>query len=238
MHMRVMVVYLQAALTILCTRSSANAQGSVNFGNASSLGCWMDPSLDRYVHWAPSAALFDPRLVPGELVTSNYAGINFSSLRAALYYAASTETDLGQFVAASGGPSGFKNSTSANAGSWFGHLDTLDTIPNGVTANLTVLVWDSNLSNDPLSTAARAGLWGSSSIFQYTPPTDALPGPWQFMMDGLTAFQVGFPAPETSSWSLFGLGLIVYLCFRRIRKRPASSPNPINTPMNRCVNER
>src|SRR5258708_1180792 len=154
------LVCSQAAFTIFCAGSSALAQGTVIFGNASSIPGWVDPSLDRYVHWSPSASSFDPRLVPGDLVSSNYAGIDFSSLRAALYYAASTVTDLAQFVVASGGASGFKGSTSATAGSWYGHADTLDSVPYGVTANLAVLVWDSSISSDPLSAAARAGLWG------------------------------------------------------------------------------
>ena len=211
-----MVVCLQVVLAVLCGSSRARAQGTVLFGNASSLG-WVDPSFDRYVHWAPSAVLFDPRLVPGDVVSSNYAGIDLSSLKAALYYAASTVTDLDQFVAATGGPSDFKRSTSATAGSWFGHTDTLDTIPPGYTANVAVLVWDTNLSSDPLSAAARAGLWGSSGIFQYTAPVIYHPG--DFLLSGLAAFDVGMPTPEPSPLALIGLAVIMCLCFRGVHWR-------------------
>src|SRR5262249_5826508 len=133
-----------------------------------------------------------------------------------LYYAPSTVTDLCLFVQASGGPSTFRSSTSATAGSWFSHTDTLDNIAPGVTANLFVVVWDSALSPDPLSAAAGGGLWAKSSIFQYTPPTSPAPTPSELLMTGLSSFAIdGFdsppicPSPEPSPLALIVLIILV-----------------------------
>src|SRR6185369_15770227 len=168
---------------------AAFGQGVVTFANASSTPGWAVPSFDRLVHFGITG---NANIPVGALVSSNYAGVNLGSLRAALYYAASSNVDpnFAGYVQAAGGAATFKSSTSATAGSWFGGQRTLDTIGLGTTANLVVLVWDNNLSTDPLSAAARGGLWGASSVFQYTPPTNPQAQPSDFLMTGLTGFSI------------------------------------------------
>lgn len=196
--------FLTFAAAVLTT--SASAQGVVTFANASSTPGWANPLFDRYVHWdAGLGGLFTPY----GLVASNSYGLNLTSLRAALYYAASTQNDISLFTPASGGSATFKASTSATVGSWFGGNRTLDTIPNGVTANLVVLVWDLSLASDPLSGNARGGIWGASSIFQYTPPSNPQAQPSDFLMTGLTAFTVGVPEPSTAVLTLLAIGALV-----------------------------
>jgi len=194
---------------------AAFAQGTVTFANASSTPGWANPTADRYAHWL-NATGFNPALTDGGLVNSNQVP-GLTSLRAALYYAASTDFDPNfvGYVAASGGAASFKTSVSATAGSWFGHNDTLDTIPNGTTANLVVFVWDTSVSADPLSPAAQTGLYGHSAVFQYTPPTNPLALPSDFLMAGLTGFGVGFTVPEPGAFTLVSLGAAALLIFRR-----------------------
>jgi len=197
-------VFAFAAL-LLASPPSSLAQGLVYFGNASSIG-WSNPAVDRYVRWGNLGVDgFGGFGIPRDgLVSSNYNGFNFSSLRAALYYAASTDFDPNfvGYVQAAGGLATFKASTSATAGSWFGGNRTLDTIGPGTTANLVVLVWDSSLSTDPQSAAAKSGLWGASSVFQYTPPTIAQPQRSDLLMYGLT-FPI-VPEPGALPLLLFG----------------------------------
>lgn len=190
------------------------AQGTVTFANASSAG-WANPTFDRYVHWDSTATNFNAALAPGGLVSSNQVA-GLTSLRAALYYAASTDNTLADFVAASGGSGTMKNSTSATVGSWFGHTDTLDTIPNGTTANMVVFVWDSSVSANPLAAKAAGGLYGASAIFTYTPPTASLTSPTDFLMYNLGPINVGIsPVPEPATFALAGLGAAALLIFRR-----------------------
>ena len=187
------------------------AQGTVTFANASSVG-WSNTTFDRLVHWGPTAIDFNPLLTRGGLVSTNQVP-GLTSLRAALYYAASTEEDLADFVAASGGPASLKASTSANVGSWFGHTDTLDTIPNGTTANMVVFVWDASVGVDPLD--ALGGLFGQSAIFQYTPPTAAITSPTDYLMYNLGPINVDYFVPEPAAFTLAGLGAVALLIFRR-----------------------
>ena len=158
--------------TAILLSIAAFGQGIVNFSNASSTPGWANPTFDRYVRWGPFAAAYYPLLVPGDPVSSNYAGLNFTSLRAALYFAPASNNDPNfvGYVPAAGGSATFKASTSATAGSWFGGNRTLDNIPPGTPANLVVIVWDISVSSDPLIGAARGGGWGASDVFQYTPP--------------------------------------------------------------------
>jgi hypothetical protein len=195
---------------------AAFGQGVVNFSNASSTPGWANPALDRYAHWKADIALFNPALQPGGVVASNSGGLNLGSLRAALYYAASTDFDPNfvGYVQAAGGLATFKTSTSATAGSWFGGNRTLDSIGLGTTANLVVLVWDSSLTTDPLSAAARGGLFGASAVFQYTPPTNPQAQPSDFLMTGLTGFSVG-AVPEPTTLALAGLGAAALIIARR-----------------------
>ena len=147
---------------------------------------------------------------------SNYAGVNLTSLRVALYYAPGTTTDLNLFSQAAGGSATFKASTSATAGSWFGGTRTLSTgVPaTGGVASLFVVVWDSSLTTDPLSSAATAGLWGSSAIFSYTTPTSGTPAPAEFLPNNLAGFSIGI-VPEPSSFAVAGLGAAALVIFRR-----------------------
>jgi hypothetical protein len=205
---------ITTAATLLTV--AAFGQGVVNFSNASTTPGWANPAFDRNVHWGSNALNFSSLLTPGGLVASNYAGLDLRSLRAALYFAPTSNNDpnfLG-YLPAAGGSTTFKVSTSTTAGSWFGGNRTLDTIGLGTTANLVVLVWDSSLSADPLSAAAKGGLWGASSVFQYTPPTNPQAQPSDFLMTGLTAFTVGI-VPEPSTFALAGLGAAALLIFRR-----------------------
>lgn len=192
---------------------AAFGQGVVNFSNASSTPGWANPTLDRYAHWSPTVAA---PLTPGGVVASNSGGLNLTSLRAALYYAASTDFDPNfvGYVQAAGGLATFKNSTSATAGSWFGGNRTLDTIGLGTTANLVVLVWDTSLTTDPLSAVARNGMFGASAIFQYTPPTNPQAQPSDFLMASLTGFSVG-AVPEPTTLALAGLGAAALIIARR-----------------------
>jgi hypothetical protein len=196
---------------------AAFAQGTVTFQNASTVAGWATV-VNRNVTWGESAANFNPLLVAGGNVASNYAGLNLSSLRAALYYAPGTIAD-GDWalvnLAAQGTAATFKQSTSATAGSWFGGTRTLTTIASqGGVASLMVIVWDSALSNDPLSEAARGGLWGRSAVFSYTTPASSTPAPADFLPNNLQGFTVGV-IPEPSSMAIAGLGAAALVFFRR-----------------------
>ena len=202
--------------TFLTLVSAAGfAQGGVDFANSTVGVGWIDTTIERHVRWDATAAQFNPGLTAGGLVSSNYNGVaGLTGLRAALYYAASTDNNLADFVAASGGSSTFRGSTAGLAGTWFSHFDTLDTIPNGTTANLVVFVWDTSVNADPRAAGAAGGLYGASSIFQYTPPTTPIPAPSDFVMNGLTGFTVGV-IPERSTFALAGMGAAALLIFRR-----------------------
>jgi hypothetical protein len=204
---------LTAAGTLLTV--AAFAQGTVTFQNASSISGW-NPIVDRNVKFGATAALYNPLLQAGANVSSNYAGVDLTFLRVALYYAPGAVTDVGLFSQAAGGAATFKASTSATAGSWFGGTRTLSTgvAPQGGLASLFVVVWDSRLGSDPLAGAAQAGLWGSSAIFQYTTPTSPTPAPPDFLPNALTSFSIGI-IPEPSSFALAGLGAAALLIFRR-----------------------
>jgi hypothetical protein len=209
--------------TILTTLASlvtvaAFSQGTVTFQNATSQP--YPTAADRNVKWAASAASFNPALIAGANVSSNYAGVNLTGLRAALYYAPGTVTDANWQqvnLAATGGAATFKNSTSATAGSWFGGARTLDTLASsGGAASLLVVVWNSTLSSDPFSAAAQGGLWGRSAVFSYTTPTSGTPAPAEFLPNNLASFTVGYTAvPEPTSMALAGLGAASLLIFRR-----------------------
>jgi hypothetical protein len=67
---------------------SCFGQGTVNFSNATS--AYGSAVPDHLVRWSDSAPGFNHLLVPGGLVSSNYAGLDLTGLRAQLYYGAST----------------------------------------------------------------------------------------------------------------------------------------------------
>jgi hypothetical protein len=188
-------------------------QGQINFNNAATIAGW-NPAADRNVKFDATAASVNAAYVAGLNVSSNLAGTDLGSLRAALYYAASTVTDLSQFIAASGASSSFKTSTSATAGSWFGGTRTLDNLANGVVGNLVVFVWDTTKAANPLLAAAQTGLYGHSAIFQYASPTSSTPAPAEFLPNNLAGFTIGI-VPEPSTFALAGLGALALMVFRR-----------------------
>jgi hypothetical protein len=195
---------------------AAAAQGTVTFQNAHTLNGW-DPVVDRNVRFGIGAS--SANIPQGANVSSNYAGLNLSSLRAALYYAPGNVSDANwQMVnlPATGGAATFKQSTSATAGSWFGGTRTLDGIPaQGGVASLMVVVWDSSLSADPLSAAAQATItWGRSAVFSYTTPTSDTPAPADYLMNNLRSFEIA-TVPEPTPWSLLGFGATLLILFRR-----------------------
>lgn len=174
---------------------AAFAQGTVTFQNASTVAGWASVA-DRNVKFGADAANYNPALVAGANVSSNYAGVNLSALRVALFFAPGTVGDaawdsvnqlaLGTTVAT------FKGSTSTTAGSWFGGTRSLNGVAaQGGVASLMVVVWDSSLSADPLSAAARAGLWGRSAVFGYTTPAGSTPAPAEFLPNNLASFTIG-----------------------------------------------
>jgi hypothetical protein len=197
---------------------AAFAQGSVTFQNASTVAGWASV-VDRNVKFGLTAANYNALLVEGANVSSNYAGVNLTSLRAALYYAPGTVADANWAqvnLAATGTSATFKSSTTSTAGSWFGGSRTLGTIaPQAGIASLMVVVWDQSLSSDPLSAAAQLGLWGRSAVFAYSTPAGSTPAPAEFLMNNLTSFSIGMPIPEPSSMALAGLGAASLLIFRR-----------------------
>ncbi len=210
---------LTAAGTLLTV--AAFAQGTVTFQNASSISGW-NPVLDRNVKFGSGASRYNPLLVPGANFSSNYAGVNLTSFRAALYYAPGNTTDLALFSQAAGGSASFKTSTSATAGSWFGGTRTFTTgVPDrGGVASLFVVVWDSSLTTDPLSHAAHTygGFWGCSEIFQYTTPTSPTPVPAEFLMNNLSSFSVNWVFPEPSTFALTALSFAALFLLRRRRR--------------------
>jgi len=191
----------------------AFAQGTVTFGNATSTA-GITPA-DRQVTFSATAAAYNPLLIAGANVSSNYAGVDLSGLRVAMLYAPTTVTDLTKFSLGSFGlyPT-FKGSTSATAGSWFTKTATMDGITAGTTVNMAAIVWDTKLAASPLDKAALAGLWGSSAIFQYTVPAGSTPAPAEFVPQNLRAFSIGI-VPEPTSFALLGLGAAAMLIFRR-----------------------
>ena len=211
---------------------AAVAQGTVVFGNASSIVGW-SPQRDRNVKFDPTAALYDPLLVAGANVSSNYAGVNLSGLRAALFFAPGTLPDpdwqavTNLAMTASGSAfATFRQSTSTTTGSWFGGSRTMQGVPPySAYASLMVVVWDGALAADPFSPAAAPGLWGRSSVFHYvTPGPEGYPGPDVFLMQNLESFSIGalFPPeliPEPTPPTLIGASAAVLMLFRPRRLR-------------------
>ncbi len=192
---------------------AAFAQGTVTFGNASTIAGW-NPVMDRNVKWGPHAWIWNPAFVAGDNVSSNYAGVDLSSLRATLYYGVGV-TELDHMIRASGTEGAtFRPSTSTTAGSWFTKTARLDGVALGTTVNLIVVVWDSRLTLDPIAGLNMPGPKGASSVFQYTLPTSPTPAPVEFLMNGFTGMVLDF-IPEPTSLALAGLGAAALLILRR-----------------------
>jgi hypothetical protein len=213
---------------------AAAAQGTVTIHNAATVNGW-DPVADRSVKFSAISAGYNPLLTDGANVSSNYAGLNLSSLRAALFYAPGVVADSNWYtltrlaMPVSGSPfATFKNSTSTTAGSWFGGTRSMAGIPaqNGL-VSLMVFVWDSAWAAEPVSRAALRGLHGRSAVFQYTTPASAMPAPSDFLPQNLRSFTLdsvlewGLPpdawggVPEPTTTTLFGLGVAILTLRRR-----------------------
>jgi hypothetical protein len=200
---------------------TAFAQGTVSFQNASSVFGW-DPATNRNVTFGLTAAEYNPLLVAGANVSTNYAGVNLGGLRAALYFTAGsvadadwqTVTTLATTSQSSSPLASFRQSTSASPGAWWGGTRTLEGIParNG-TASLMVVVWDTSFTLDPFSPAAFAGLWGRSEVFSYTTPDTSLTTPWEYLPNNLTSFTIGI-VPEPTIVSLAAMGAAMLLLLR------------------------
>jgi hypothetical protein len=206
-------------ITLALAASSFPGQGTINFNNATSTYGTATPS--HLITFAPDAALYNAALTTGALVSSNYAGVNLSGLRALLYYGASTQNSIAGLTAATSTPATFRASTSANAGSWIGGgIVTLQGFDVGNTINAAVLVWDSNqyatawAAYNAFAAGNYYGLFGmTSTIFQYTvPPVGSLPS--AYFMANQQPFVVHF-IPEPATLALAGLGTAALLISRR-----------------------
>lgn len=197
----------------------AYGQGTINFNNATSTYGSATPS--HLITFAPSAANYNAALAAGANVSSNYASVDLTSLRALLYYGASTQNSIAGLTAATSAPATFRASTSANAGSWVGGgIVTMQGFDVGQTVNAAVLVWDSSkyasgaAAYNAFVTGNWNGLFGTSGIFQYTVPA-AGSLPTAYFMAGQSAFTLAAVVPEPSTFALAGLGAAAMLIFRR-----------------------
>jgi len=203
------------AAVYICFSTATFAQGTVTFGNASTTANL--PPGDRNVVFGSYTTNTFPSIPPGANVTSNYAGLNLSSLRVQLY--TGTASDIFTWTAVAGTLSTFKQSTSGTPGSWFGKTGTIIPGAPGATVSLAVVVWDTNLHpTDPFSPTARTGWWGRSPIFQYTIPSSGTPSPSEFLMLNFHGMVVDYGIPEPSGLALAGLGMTALVIRRRMNR--------------------
>src|SRR6059036_3494907 len=109
-------------LALICTLALAakiaSAQGVVNFANASTLF----QNTTRLLRWSDDQQPGLPvpgtvetlGLTAGGLVSSNL----FPTLRAQLYWGASTATSFSELTTVTSEPSTFRSTTTPNAGAW------------------------------------------------------------------------------------------------------------------------
>lgn len=193
--------------TLIVAAGGAFAQGTITFANAtSSYGSAVPDHLVRFDATAGAA-------LNGVLVSSNAGGLNLSTLRAQLFYGASTISAAGSLTAVTDAPATWRASTSANAGSWLGGGRTLTGFQPGETVKLNIIVWDTAVTPDPLSQLADDGYYGTSGLFNYTIPAIGSP-PTAYLPSLQQPFSVGI-VPEPSTFALAGLGAAALLIFRR-----------------------
>jgi hypothetical protein len=205
-------------ITLALAASSLPGQGTINFNNATSTYGSATPS--HLITFNFLAEGYNAALANGALVSSNYAGVNLSNLRVLLYYGATTQNSIAGLTAATSTPATFRDSTSANAGSWIGGgIVTLQGFDVGATVNAAVLVWDASqyanglAAYNAFATGSSKGLYGDSGIFQYTvPPVGSLPS--AYFMANQQPFSIP-RFPEPSTFALAGLGVASLLIFRR-----------------------
>jgi hypothetical protein len=228
MSMRKLFVILCAALGA----AAAFGQGTVNFVNDSSE---FGGDTSKLLHWADGVqpgVVLNPGLtglpaasvglVAGGLVTSN----SFPSLRAQLYYGASTATSFSQLTAITGPPASFRSTTSANGGAWNGGNRTVDSWVGDTHQQLAVIVWDINKASDGLVALAGlaqgtySGLYGQSALFDYRVPGFFNP-PGGELMVNMSAFNVAYydtiPEPHTFALIAFGIGILATIGTRQNR---------------------
>ena len=193
---------LELIVILLALAPGAWAQGTVNFANATSAYGTTVP--DHLLRWGLAE-------LAGTLVASNSGGMNFTSLRAQLFYGASTINTPGSLVSVTDAPASFRASTSANAGAWLGGTRTLFGFQPGDTVMLNVIVWDSSQTSDPLQ-GMFFGLFGTSGLFPYTIPAAGSP-PTAYLPANQLPFLVGMPEPGTMA--LTALGVVVWLVLSR-----------------------
>lgn len=207
----------------------AFGQGTVNFSNASTavgdttkLNHWSDTAQAGVV-LAPGLnatpiSFANSNLVAGGLVSSNA----FPSLRAQLYWGASTANSLASLTAVTGPAAFFRSTTSVNVGSWNGGNRTVDQWVAGEHHELAVIVWDSSKATDGLAAMAGLangsyqGLFASSSLFDYAVP-GILDPPSAALLANLQGFNIANYAiiPEPTTFSLAALGGAAILFLRR-----------------------
>jgi hypothetical protein len=221
--------------TLAVTGSVAFGQGVVNFANASTAFSGDSSKLNRYTDTAlniPSAQSTQTPVealgyASGALVYSNGVA---TTLRAQLYYGANGSSSFSSLTAVTAAPATFRASTSLNSGSWNGGNRTIASMTPGTTYTLGVIVWDASQAADGLAalagiqagtygTGPNGNLFGESSLFSFTVTTSSTPAPSDFLMNNMTAFNVGaftaLPVPEPGTMALAGLGSAALLIFRR-----------------------
>jgi hypothetical protein len=217
-------------ITLALVGSALYGQGTIVFSNGTNTYGTTTPDHSVSFIGAPFG-----NSIP---VSSNYAGMDFSTLRAQLYYGASTQTSMAGLRAVTDAPATFRPSTSVLVGSWLGGgMRTLQGFDVGSTVNAAVLVWDTRYYADGLVAYAAImqggawdGLFGTSGVFQYTIPGAPAP-PYEYFMANQPPFSIyyfspeqPFGFPEPSTFAIAACGLVVISIRRRKHKELSARP--------------
>ena len=193
-------------IALLLSSATTWAQGTVWFANQSSI---LSSPPDRFVRFLNVLGVVD-----GTPVSTNLSGLNFSGLRAQLFYGASSNES--SLVAVQYDPASFRSSTSASVGTWFGGTRTLIGFNQTDKVYLQVRAWDISLAPDWNSTQTDAytGLIGKSTIFTYYVPSYT-PSVEAFYMMNFQGFTISPNVPEPTAPALLSLALGCLLFLRR-----------------------